>query len=70
MQVVKDSCNELLHNVVLFFCTFFLAVYLMRVSIIVNEIYKLEIRTVADEEVENCEKVLLGPLYFMKRHTN
>ena len=42
----------------------------MRVSIIVNEIYKLEIRTVADEEVENCEKVLLGPLYFMERHTN
>ena len=42
----------------------------MRAIEVVNEIYKLEIRTVADEEVENCKQVLLGSLYFMQRHTN
>ena len=42
----------------------------MRTIKVVNEIYKLEVRTVADEEVENCKQVLLGSLYFMQRHTN
>ena len=70
MQVVEDSRNELLHNVVLFFYTFFCAIYLMCATIVVNEIYKLEVRAVADEEVENCKQVLLGPLYFVQRHSN
>ena len=70
MQVVKDSCNELLYNVVFFFYAFFLAIYLMRAIKVVDEIYKLEVRTVADEEVEYCKQVLLGSLYFMQRHSD
>ena len=70
MQVVKDSCNELLYNVVFFFYAFFLAIYFMRAIKVVDEIYKLEVRTVADEEVEDCKQVLLGSLYFMQRHSD
>ena len=68
VQIVKESCDELLDYIVLFVDALLQISDLVGVVVPIHEVNQLEVGAVAEEEVEHCKHVLLRPLHLMQRH--